>query len=58
MVIMLGSFVVFRQIYLFVTYQVAGTLLPVALGYPVGWVVCSGCSCGITAADDGWPTAW
>lgn len=22
--------------------QVAGTLLPVALGYPVGWVVCSG----------------
>jgi len=42
MVIMLGSFVVFRQLYLFVTYQVAGTLLPVALGYPVGWVVCSG----------------
>ena len=42
MVIMLGSFVVFRQLYLFVTYQVAGTLLPVALGYPVGGVVCSG----------------
>lgn len=41
MYIMLGSFVVFRQIYLFVTYKVAGTLLPVALGYPVGWVVCS-----------------
>ena len=41
MVIMLGSFVVFRQIYLFVTYRLAGTLLPVALGYPVGWVLCS-----------------
>lgn len=41
MFIMLGSFVAFRQIYLFVTYQTIGTLLPVALGYPVGWVVCS-----------------
>jgi putative MATE family efflux protein len=41
MVIMLLSFVVFRQIYLFVTYRLVGTLLPVALGYPVGWVLCS-----------------
>ena len=41
MYIMLGSFVVFRQIYLLVTYQCFGTLLPVALGYPVGWVLCS-----------------
>lgn len=41
MVIMLGSFVVFRQIYLFATYRLVGTLLPVALGYPVGWVLCS-----------------
>lgn len=41
MVIMLGSFVVFRQIYLFVTYRLFGTLLPIALGYPVGWVLCS-----------------
>ena len=39
--IMLGSFVVFRQIYLMVTYKVWGTILPVALGYPAGWVVCS-----------------
>ncbi|MDO4517272.1 MAG: MATE family efflux transporter [Bacillota bacterium] len=39
--IMLVSFVAFRQIYLFVTYRVFGTLLPVALGYPVGWVLCS-----------------
>ena len=41
MFIMLGSFVVFRQIYLFLTYRLAGTLLPVALGYPVGWIMCS-----------------
>lgn len=41
MYIMLGSFVVFRQIYLLVTYRCFGTLLPVALGYPVGWVLCS-----------------
>ena len=39
--IMLGSFVVFRQIYLYLTYRWFGTLLPVALGYPVGWVMCS-----------------
>ena len=41
MFIMLGSFVVFRQIYLYLTYRWFGTLLPVALGYPVGWVMCS-----------------
>ena len=40
-IIMLGSFVVFRQIYLMITYKVWGTILPVALGYPAGWVVCS-----------------
>ena len=39
--IMLMSFVVFRQIYLFVTSTLFGTVLPVALGYPVGWVLCS-----------------
>ena len=41
MLIMLGSFVVFRQIYLFVTYRLIGTIIPVALGYPMGWVLCS-----------------
>lgn len=41
MFIMLGSFVAFRQVYLLITYRVFGTLLPVALGYPVGWIVCS-----------------
>ena len=41
MFIMPFSFVAFRQVYLLITYRVFGTLLPVALGYPVGWIVCS-----------------
>ena len=42
MVIMLASFVVFRQIYLFVlTHFIANTILPVSMGYPAGWLVCS-----------------
>ncbi len=40
MLIMLGSFVVFRQIYLFiVSNYISNTLLPVAMGYPAGWLV-------------------
>ena len=42
MVIMLLSFVVFRQCYLyFVTRFISNTTLPVILGYPAGWLVCS-----------------
>lgn len=41
MVIMLCSFVVFRQIYLFTVSRLIGGFVPVALGYPMGWVVCS-----------------
>jgi Na+-driven multidrug efflux pump len=41
MIIMLLSFVVFRQIYLYLTSRYIGTVIPVALGYPVGWVLCS-----------------
>lgn len=41
MVIMLSSFVVFRQIYLFIISRIFGTIRAVALGYPAGWVVCS-----------------
>ncbi len=41
MVIMLSSFVVFRQIYLFIISRTVGTIRAVALGYPAGWVVCS-----------------
>lgn len=40
--IMLGSFVLFRQIYLFVmTNFISNTVIPVALSYPVGWIICS-----------------
>lgn len=42
MFIMLGSFVVFRQIYLYcITHFISNTIIPVALGYPAGWLVCS-----------------
>lgn len=42
MLIMLGSFVLFRQIYLFVvTRYVANTVFLVAMGYPMGWLLCS-----------------
>lgn len=41
MFIMLGSFVVFRQIYLFIVYRLGGGIIPVALAYPAGWILCS-----------------
>ena len=40
-VIMLASFVVFRQIYLAVTKTLGAGFLAVALAYPVGWILCS-----------------
>ena len=40
-VIMLISFVVFRQIYLAVTKALGAGFLAVALAYPVGWILCS-----------------
>ena len=42
MFILLGSFVVFRQIYLFVVSNfISNEILPVAFGYPAGWFVCA-----------------
>ena len=42
MFIMLGSFVVFRQIYLYIMANfISNTILPIAMGYPAGWMVCS-----------------
>jgi putative MATE family efflux protein len=41
MIIMLGSFVVFRQIYLFIVSHLTDSIYPIAIAYPVGWVVCS-----------------
>ena len=40
-VIMLISFVLFRQIYLAVTKAFGAGFLAVALAYPVGWILCS-----------------
>ncbi len=41
MLIMLFSFVLFRQIYLFTATHITSSIYPVALGYPLGWLVCS-----------------
>ena len=42
MIIMLCSFVVFRQIYLFVMANfLSNEILPIAMGYPAGWLLCS-----------------
>ena len=42
MFIMLGSFVVFRQIYLYVmAHFISNEIVPIALSYPAGWFVCS-----------------
>jgi len=42
MIIMLASFVCFRQIYLFIMANfISNTILPIAMGYPAGWLVCS-----------------
>ena len=40
-VIMLASFVVFRQVYLAVTKALGAGFLAVALAYPMGWILCS-----------------
>ena len=41
MIIMLSSFVVFRQVYLFIMARVCNEILPIAMSYPAGWLVCS-----------------
>jgi len=42
MFITLFSFVAFRQIYMYVVANfVSNTILPIAMGYPAGWLVCS-----------------
>ncbi len=42
MIIMICSFVVFRQIYLFVMANyICNEIIPIAMGYPAGWAVCS-----------------
>lgn len=41
MFIMLGSFVVFRQIYLFFMSRICNEIIPIAMSYPAGWLLCS-----------------
>ena len=41
MVIMLMSFVVFRQIYLFIISRLTESVYFIAIGYPLGWMVCT-----------------
>ena len=41
MVIMLVSFVAFRQVYLFIMSHVWNEFLPIAMSYPAGWLLCS-----------------
>ena len=41
MIIMLTSFVAFRQLYLFVMSMVWNEVIPIAMSYPAGWLLCS-----------------
>lgn len=41
MIIMLSTFVVFRQIYLFAMSHICNEIIPIAMSYPAGWLLCS-----------------
>ena len=41
MVITLLSFVAFRQVYLFTASRICNEIIPIAMGYPAGWLLCS-----------------
>ena len=41
MIIMLSSFVVFRQIYLFIISRLTESVYFIAIGYPLGWIICT-----------------
>ncbi len=42
MIILLSSFVGFRQLYLFVMANfISNTIIPISMAYPAGWLVCS-----------------
>ena len=40
MVFMLSSFVAFRQVYLFIMSRVCNEIIPIAMSYPAGWLLC------------------
>ena len=41
MIIMLCSFVAFRQVYLFLMARICNEIIPIAMSYPAGWLLCS-----------------
>ncbi len=41
MVIMLLTFVGFRQVYLYIMSRICNEIIPIALSYPAGWLLCS-----------------
>ena len=42
MILMLSSFVLFRQVYLFVMANfICNEIIPIAMAYPAGWLLCS-----------------
>ena len=41
MFIMIGSFVGFRQLYMYVVSHISDLIYPVAFAFPAGWLVCS-----------------
>ena len=41
MIIMLTSFVAFRQVYLFTMSRICNEIIPIAMSYPAGWLLCS-----------------
>lgn len=41
MFLMLSSFVLFRQVYLFCMARICNEVIPIALSYPAGWMLCS-----------------
>ncbi|MBO5796839.1 MAG: MATE family efflux transporter, partial [Clostridia bacterium] len=45
MFIMLGSFVAFRQVYLYVVSTfISNEILPIGMSYPAGWFLCAVCT--------------
>ncbi len=41
MLLMLSSFVLFRQVYLFCMSRICNEIIPIIMGYPAGWLLCS-----------------
>lgn len=41
MIMMLTSFVGFRQLYLFIMSRVCNEIIPIVMCYPIGWILCS-----------------